>query len=227
MHACASRPGDTAPAATGNGPYFGICTRVSDQNVCVTSWSMWERWLHFNLHSRTSEWRDTRTKIVKRRRVLVRPVRSFHCTAYWDLRRRNSRLSRRLFNLHYPTCCRTSTEVEAFHVPRSTGIGLHTPGTGQSWRLIIHQLQRRRKNENERYFLCCELKLEGSCCILANFWKVAKHSLIPWSCVRKKEKRHSKTKKKNRWHWSSAKCADKNCVLLCRSNRVCFHEWGF
>ena len=35
---------DTAPAATDNGPYFeNACTRVPDQNVCVTSRSMWER----------------------------------------------------------------------------------------------------------------------------------------------------------------------------------------
>ena len=36
-------------------------------------------------------------------------------------------MARRLFSLHYPTCCQTGTKVEAFHVPRST-IGLHTPG---------------------------------------------------------------------------------------------------
>ena len=64
------------------------------------------------------------------------------------------RLARRLFSLHYLTCCQTGTKVEAFHVPRST-IGLHTPGTGWPWRPIIHQLQRRRKKrERSRCFLC-------------------------------------------------------------------------
>ena len=34
---------DTAPAATDNGPYFGIaCTRVPRQSVCVTPRSTWE-----------------------------------------------------------------------------------------------------------------------------------------------------------------------------------------
>ena len=100
---------------------------------------------------------------MKRRRVLVRPVRSFHCTAYPDRRRRT-----RDWRVVSSASIMLSDRHQGRSFPRSAKYHSRT-----SIRRVLVDLggqasinfREDEKNENERSFLFWGLKLEGSCCL--------------------------------------------------------------
>ena len=126
--------------------------------VCVQPYAQFAK--SWTAGSTSFSTKENRNDDVKRRRVQVRPIRSFHCTAYSDRRSRTRdwRVVPSVSIFQHDVVLSDRHRGRSF--PRSAIC--HWPGCGQSWRLrITHQLQSRRKNENERCF-CAVGWAEGS-----------------------------------------------------------------